>query len=165
MPSFFTPDFGLLFWMLIAFLIVFVLLAKFGFPVIVNMVEKRKDFIDNSLKSAREANEKLANIKSESERLLKEAREQQTLILKEAMATRDNIVKEAQVKAEAEGLRMLNEAKELIQTEKENALHDIKAQVADLSIQIAEKVMRKELKNDAEQSAMIDRLLSEITIK
>ncbi len=129
------------------------------------MVEKRKDFIDNSLKSAREANEKLANIKSESERLLKEAREQQTLILKEAMATRDNIVKEAQVKAEAEGLRMLNEAKELIQTEKENALHDIKAQVADLSIQIAEKVMRKELKNDAEQSAMIDRLLSEITIK
>lgn len=68
MPSFFTPDFGLLFWMLLAFLVVFVLLAKFGFPVIVKMVDERKAYIDGSLKSAREANEKLAHIKVESEK-------------------------------------------------------------------------------------------------
>ena len=72
MPSIFTPDFGLLFWMLLAFLVVFVLLAKFGFPVIVKMVDERKAYIDGSLKSAREANEKLAHIKVESEKILKE---------------------------------------------------------------------------------------------
>ena len=74
LPSILSPDFGLLFWMLLAFLVVFFLMAKFGFPVITNMVEERKKFIDESLKSAREANEKLANIKVESEAILNEAR-------------------------------------------------------------------------------------------
>ena len=89
MPSILTPDFGLMFWMLLAFLVVFGLLAKFGFPTIVKAVEDRKNFIDESLKNAREANEKLANIKVESEQILHEAHEKQAQIIKEAMATRD----------------------------------------------------------------------------
>lgn len=111
LPSILSPDFGLLFWMLVAFVIVFTLLAKFGFPVIIKMVEDRKSYIDESLKNAREANEKLANIKSESAAILKEAREHQAQIIKEAMATRDSIIKEAKDKAQAEGLKLLNEAK------------------------------------------------------
>lgn len=91
LPSILSPDLGLFFWMFIAFLIVFVIMAKYGFPVIIKMVEDRKDFIDESLKNAREANEKLANIKSESEAILRDAREKQAQILKEAMATRDKI--------------------------------------------------------------------------
>lgn len=146
MPSFFTPDFGLLFWMFITFLVVLVVVGKFGFPAIVKMVEERKAYIDESLNKAREANEKLANIQAESEQILKKAREQQAQILKEAMATRDNIVKDAQIKAQVEGQRILDEAKDLIRVEKENALKDIREQVADLSIQIAEKMLRKELK-------------------
>ncbi len=165
MPSFFTPDFGLLFWMFITFLVVLVVVGKFGFPAIVKMVEERKAYIDESLNKAREANEKLANIQAESEQILKKAREQQALILKEAMATRDNIVKDAQIKAQVEGQRILDEAKDLIRVEKENALKDIREQVADLSIQIAEKMLRKELKKSSEQTEMIDRLLNEIVTK
>lgn len=165
LPSILSPDFGLLFWMLIAFLIVFVLLAKFGFPVILKMVDERKSYIDESLKNAREANEKLANIKSESETILREAREQQAQILKEAMVTRDNIIKEARDKAQIEGHRLLDEAKAQIAVEKENALRDIRGTVADLSVQIAEKVMRKQLEKDAEQEQYIERLLNEMTLK
>lgn len=142
-----------------------VVVGKFGFPAIVKMVEERKAYIDESLNKAREANEKLANIQAESEQILKKAREQQALILKEAMATRDNIVKDAQIKAQVEGQRILDEAKDLIRVEKENALKDIREQVADLSIQIAEKMLRKELKKSSEQTEMIDRLLNEIVTK
>lgn len=165
MPSFFTPDFGLLFWMFITFLVVLIVVGKFGFPAIVKMVEERKAYIDESLNKAREANEKLANIQAESEQILKKTREQQAQILKEAMATRDNIVKDAQIKAQVEGQRILDEAKDLIRVEKENALKDIREQVADLSIQIAEKMLRKELKKSSEQTEMIDRLLNEIVTK
>ena len=84
LPAILTPDLGLLFWMLLAFLVVFFVLAKFGFPAIINMVEERKNYIDESLRNAHEANEKLINIQAEGERILKEAREQQSIILKEA---------------------------------------------------------------------------------
>lgn len=163
LPSILSPDLGLLFWMLLAFVIVFLVLKKYGFPVIIKMVEDRKNFIDESLRNAREANEKLANIQSESEALLKQAREQQAQILKEAMATRDNIIKEAREKAQAEGLKILDEAKAQISSEKENALRDIRSTVADLSVQIAEKVMRHQLDQDAEQEKFIERMLDEIT--
>ena len=163
LPSILSPDLGLLFWMLLAFLIVFFLLKKFGFSIIVNMVEERKNFIDESLKNAREANEKLANIQAESEALLKEAREQQATILKEAMATRDIIIKEAKDKAQVEGLKILDDAKAQISAEKENALRDIRSTVADLSVQIAEKVMRRQLDKDAEQEKFIERMLDEVT--
>lgn len=163
LPSILSPDLGLLFWMLLAFVIVFLVLKKYGFPVIIKMVEDRKNFIDESLRNAREANEKLANIQSESETLLKQAREQQAQILKEAMATRDNIIKEAREKAQAEGLKILDEAKAQISSEKENALRDIRSTVADLSVQIAEKVMRRQLDQDAEQEKFIERMLDEIT--
>lgn len=163
LPSILSPDLGLLFWMLLAFVIVFLVLKKYGFPVIIKMVEDRKNFIDESLRNAREANEKLTNIQSESEALLKQAREQQAQILKEAMATRDNIIKEAREKAQAEGLKILDEAKAQISSEKENALRDIRSTVADLSVQIAEKVMRRQLDQDAEQEKFIERMLDEIT--
>ncbi len=163
LPSILTPDLGLLFWMLLAFLVVFSLLAKFGFPIIIKMVEDRKSFIDESLKNAREANEKLANIQSESEALLRETREQQAHILQEAMATRDAIIKEAREKAQAEGHKLLEEAKAQISVEKENALRDIRTTVADISVQIAGKVMRRQLEEDAEQEKYIERLLNEMT--
>ena len=162
LPSILSPDFGLLFWMLLAFLVVFGLMAKFGFPVITRMVEERKNYIDESLKTAREANEKLANIKVESEAMLKEAREQQAQILKEAMATRDHIVSEAREKAQAEGQKLLEEAKAQISAEKENALRDIRSTVAQLSVQIAEKVVRRQLEKDGEQEKLIHKMLDEV---
>lgn len=163
MPSILSPDLGLLFWMFLAFLIVFALVAKYGFPVIIKMVEDRKNYIDESLKKAREANEKLANIKAESEEILRQASERQAQVLKEAMATRDSIVKEASDKAREEGQKLLEEAKAQIAVEKENALRDIRNTVADVSVQIAEKVVRRQLDKDTEDEQYIERLLNEVT--
>ena len=157
-----TPDPGLLFWMVITFGVVFVLLAKYGFPVVIKMVEDRKTYIDNSLKAAREANEQLANVKLESDKVLAQAREEQGRILSEAAATRDRIVKEAQERARREGQRLMDEMKKQIETEKESAIRDIRRQVAVLSVGIAEKIMRSKLADEKAQTELIDRMLDEM---
>lgn len=162
MPSFLTPDPGLLFWMLIAFLVVFLLLAKYGFPIITGMVEKRKQFIDESLSSAREANEKLANIKAECQALLKEAQERQSQILKEATQTSNQIVAESKEKAQEEAARIIEDARRQIQAETERAQRDIRSQVADLSLQIAGKILSREMQKEEEQDRWIDQVLSQI---
>lgn len=165
LPSILTPDFGLFFWMLVAFLVVFLLLAKFGFPVITKSVEERKNFIDESLRKAHEAQERLANIEKEGESILQEAREKQTQILREAAQTRDAIVEQAQEKARQEGSRLLDEAKTAIAQEKNAAIADIRRQVAALSVDIAGKVLRENLKDDKSQMDLIDRMLDEVSAK
>ena len=157
------PSTGLLFWMTITFLVVFFLLWKFGFPVITGMVKERQAFIDDSLRKAHEANERLANIQKEGESILQEAREKQAQILKEAAQTRDAIVEQAQEKARAEGARLMDEAKTAIEQEKKAAIADIRKQVAALSVDIAEKVLRQNLKNDKSQMDLIDRMLDEVS--
>ena len=157
-----TPDPVLLFWMLVTFGVVFFLLAKYGFPIIIKAVEDRKAYIDNSLKSAREANEQLANVKQESEKILAQAREEQNRILSEAAVTRDRIIKDAQDRATVEGQRLMAEVKKQIETEKESAIRDIRRQVAVLSVGIAEKIMRGKLADEKEQNALIDRMLDEM---
>lgn len=162
LPSILTPDFGLLFWMLLSFLIVFFLMVKFGFPVITKMVEERKNYIDESLQKAHEANERLAGIQQESERILNEARARQSEILSQAKATGDSIVRVAREKAQNEGAKLLLDAKAQIAAEKENALRDIRQTVAELSISIAEKVVRQRLSNDAEQQKFVEQMLDEV---
>ena len=157
-----TPDPGLLFWMIIVFGVVFFILAKYGFPVIIRMVEDRKAYIDQSLKTAREANEKLASVKQEGERILAQANEEQVRILNEAAATRDRIINEAKERARLEGDRLMEEMKKQIETEKESAIRDIRRQVAVLSVGIAEKVMRSKLADEKEQMELIDRMLDEM---
>lgn len=163
LPAILTPDLGLLFWMALAFLVVFGVLAKFGFPAIINMVDERKQYIDDSLRKAHEANEKLANIQKEGESILQEAREKQAQILKEATATRDAIVEKAQDKAREEGARLLNEAKAEIENKKQAAISDIRRQVAVLSVEIAEKVLRDKLSTDKAQMDLIDRMLDDVS--
>ena len=165
LPAILTPDFGLFFWMLVAFLVVFFLLAKFGFPVITGMVQERKDFIDESLRKAHEASERLENIKQEGEAILQEAREKQAQIMEEAAETRDTIVQKAQEKAKDEGARLLSEAKAEIEAEKQNAIRDIRGQVVELSVLIAEKVLREKLDTETQQMELIDRLLNEVASK
>lgn len=163
--SLLIPDTGLLFWMALVFFVVLFILWKWGFPVIIKMVDERKAYIDDSLRKAHEANEKLANIRKESESILQEAREKQAQILKEATETRDAIVEKAQTKARDEGARLLSEAKAEIESEKQRAVSEIRAQVAELSVQIAEKVLRAQLSSDKKQMEMIDKLLDEISVE
>lgn len=155
------PEAGLLFWMLLSFGIVFAVLAKFGFPIITKMVEDRNAYIEKSLDAAKEANKQLAHIKEQSEAILASAREEQVKILKDAESTRTRIINESKELARAEGLKELDELRKQIKREKEDAIKDIRRQVADLSVDIAEKIIRNNLSSNAEQMAMIDRLIDE----
>lgn len=161
--SLLLPDSGLLFWMTLVFLVVFFVLWKWGFPSIIKMVNERKEYIDESLAKAEEANLRLANIQKQGEELLMEAREKQAQILREASETRDTIVGQAQEKAHEESACILSEAKAEIESQKQAAIRDIRAQVAELSVQIAEKILQKELSTSAEQTQLIDRLLDDVT--
>ena len=141
------PESGLLFWMVISFGVVFVLLAKFGFPVITRMVEERRVYVEKSLEAAKQANEQLAGIKSESEALLQKAREEQMRILNEAAAAKQ---------------RIIEEAKRQIRLEKEAAIREVRGQIAMLSVDIAEKVIRGKLDSSPAQMTMIERMLDEM---
>jgi F-type H+-transporting ATPase subunit b len=163
LPAILTPDLGLLFWMLLAFAVVFFVLAKYGFPAIINMVDERKKYIDDSLKKAHEASERLENIKQESEAILQDAREKQAQILREAAESRDAIVEQAQVKAREEGARLLDDARVAIEHEKKAAIADIRKQVATLSVEVAEKILRKNLSGDQAQMDLIERMLDDVS--
>ena len=160
--SLLLPDSGLLFWMTIIFLVVFFILWRWGFPSIIKMVNERKNYIDESLAKAEEANLRLANIQKQGEELLMEAREKQAQILREASQTRDTIVEQAQEKAHEESARILSEAKAEIESQKQAAIRDIRTQVGELCVQIAEKILRKQLTTSAEQAQLIDSLLDEV---
>ena len=163
--SLLLPDSGLLFWMFLSFGIVFVVLAKYGFPIIVKMVEGRKTYIDQSLEVAREANAQLSKLKEQGEALVVAANKEQGRLLKEAMQERDKIIHEARKQAEAAAQKELDEVKKQIQIEKDEAIRDIRRQVAILSVDIAEKVIRKNLDDKREQMEMIDRMLDEVLNK
>ena len=159
--SILLPDAGLLFWMLIAFGIVFFILAKYAFPAITSMIDERKRIIDESLKNAEAANARLADINTEGEAMLKAAREEQTKILREAAVAREQILREAREKAEAEGGKILAEARRVIEQEKEDALREIRNTVAELSISVAEKVLRRELSSETAEQNYTERLVDE----
>jgi F-type H+-transporting ATPase subunit b len=157
------PDSGLLFWMTIIFAIVFFILAKFGFPIITGMVDKRAKRIDEAIAAARKAEESLAGLAQEQERLLSEARTEQARILQEAAVQRDNMIVQAQEQAREEAKKIMDEAKARIQEEKEAALRDVRKEVALLSVTIAEKVVRKELSTDKGQMELIDRMIDDLS--
>ena len=154
------PDSGLLFWMTIIFVIVFLVLAKFGFPVITDMVEKRTRRIEDALAAARKAEEAIAHLSEEQERIVAQTKAQQAKMLQEAAAERDKMIAAAQVQAAAEAQKLIEDARSRINEEKEAAMKEIRNEVAKVSLAIAEKVVRKELSSDASQKQLIDDLIS-----
>ena len=156
------PDSGLLFWMTIIFAIVFFVLAKFGFPIITGMVEKRNKRIADSLEAARIAEDAIAHLTEEQERIISETRASQAKLLQEAAAERDKMIALAQDKAREEAQKIMDDARARIQEEKEAAVREVRQEVANLSIAIAEKVIRKELSTDDAQQALVDKLLNEV---
>ncbi|MBR0532931.1 MAG: F0F1 ATP synthase subunit B [Bacteroidales bacterium] len=161
--SLITPDFGLLVWMTLIFGIVFFVLAKWGFPMITDSVQKRADRINESIAKAREAEEKLRNLASEQEALVEKARKEQAAILKEAASSRDAMIEQAKVQARDEAAKILDQAKVQIAAEKESALRDVRKEVAVLSVAVAEKVLRKDLENDASRDELLGRLVDELS--
>jgi F-type H+-transporting ATPase subunit b len=156
------PDFGLLFWMLLAFGIVFVVLSKYGFPVITKMVEDRRKYIEQSLKEAGEAHAALVAIKADSEKILAEAGQQRIQILKESRVAGDKIIADAKQEAAVQVQKQLEESRVALLHEKEEALRAVRSEIALLSIEIAEKVTRASLAKDAAQVQLINNLLDEV---
>lgn len=156
-----TPDFGLLFWMVVIFGLVFFLLAKFGFPVITDMVDKRSAKIAQSLKDADEIEARMASWKVEQAQMLEATRKEQSLMLREATETKARIVADAKAQAQAQADKILSEARARIEAEKESALRDVRKEIALLSVQVAEKVLRHELSDESSQRAFIDQLVDE----
>lgn len=158
------PDLGLLFWTLLAFLIVFFILKKYAWPAIVKGLNDRENSITESLASAERVKLEMAQLKNENEALLTKAREERSLMLKEAKETKDKIVNDAKDEAKAAAAKIIADAHASIQQQKMAALTDLKNQIGKLVIETSEKVLRKELSNKAEHENYIKTLASEVKL-
>lgn len=159
-----TPDHGLLFWTLLSFLVVFFILAKYAWPSIVKGLKEREKSIADSLATAERVKAEMAQLQSENEALLAKAREERATMLKEARDTKDRIISEAKEQAKIEANKIVVDAQAAIQAQKMAALTDVKNQVGTLVIEVAEKVLRRELGNKAEQENYIKQLSNEIKL-
>lgn len=158
------PGIGLIFWSTITFLIVLLLLRKFAWKPILDALHQREDFIDESLQAAETAKAEVANMKAENERLLDEARVERDRIIKEANEAGKRMIEEARDEATKQANRQIEDARQAIQTEKAAALADVKQKVAEMSLAIAEKLIRKELSNEEAQKQLVQEYLQEVKV-
>lgn len=162
--EFVTPGIGLIFWMSVTFLIVLFLLKKFAWKPILNMIHEREASIEEALASAEKAKREMKELQANNERIINEARAERDKMLKEARETKDAIIAEAKGKAQKEADRLLAIARENIQNEKNAAIADLKNQVATLSIEIAEKILKEHLSSDDKQKALVKNLLQDVNL-
>jgi F-type H+-transporting ATPase subunit b len=158
------PNPGTIFWMLIIFGIVVFVLKKFAWKPILNALKEREESIANALNSAEEAKKEVAGLKADNQIFIAEARREKDIILKEAKELKEKIVTEAKDKAMQEAQKAIELARQQIDAEKTAAINDIKTQVAELSISIAEKIIQKELSNKGEQEKMVSGLVDDIKL-
>ena len=159
-----TPEIGLIFWQTIVFLVLILILAKFAWKPILGAVKQREDSINDALSSAETARKELQNLKADNEQLMKETRAERDAILKEARELKEKVLADATEEAQIKADKIVAQAKESIELEKKAAMAELKAQVANLSIEIAEKVVRKELSSKEKQHHMIDDMLGDVTL-
>lgn len=157
-----TPDFGLLFWMTLAFGVVFFVLAKFAFPVINGMLKKREEEINASLENAKRIKEEMENVQEEAQKIIAKTREECDRMLTESRKFSETYMEETKKKANEEGKRIIENAKEAMEHEKMAVVTEVKNQIADISIKVAEKILGKALNSDKEQLDYINRLLQDI---
>ena len=159
-----TPDIGLIFWMTLSFAMVMAILKKFAWKPILQGLKDREDSIKESLSTAEKAREEMAKLKSDNEKLLEEARLERDEIIKEALGTAKTIMAEAKTDASKISGKMIEDAQALINSEKHAALAEIKDQVASLSVEIAKKLMRRNLADDKSQRELVDQFIKETNI-
>jgi F-type H+-transporting ATPase subunit b len=156
------PGIGLIFWMTISFGLVVFLLGKYAWKPILKSLKEREDSIDQALHAADKAREEMKLLQSDNEKLLREAKNERDAILNEARKIREKMIEEARTKANEEAQRIVENAKERIENEKMAAITELKNQIALLSIEIAEKLIREELAKDKKQEALIQKMLDDI---
>ncbi|PHS53264.1 MAG: ATP synthase F0 subunit B [Lutibacter sp.] len=155
---------GLFFWQTILFIALVLLLKKFAWKPILNAVNEREEGIKNALDEAENARKEMQNLTADNERILKEARIERDTLLKEAREMKESIVAEAKEEAQVQANKVVEQAQATIQSEKQAAITDLKNQVAELSIRIAEKVVRRELSDKDKQTKLVEEMLKEVTI-
>ena len=158
------PDFGLLFWTTIAFGLFWLLMSRFAFGPIRDALKKRESDIQGALNEAKQAREEMSQLKAENDKILAQAREERMKILREAKEAKDSIVSEAKEKAKEEAQRIISNAKSEIENQKNAALVEVKNQAGTLALEIAERVIRKQLKGDIEQEQFANSLIEEINL-
>ena len=156
---------GLSFWTIIVFVILLFLLTKYAWKPILKAIKEREKSINDALASAEEAKKEMANWKADNEKLLAQARAERDAMLKEAREIKDKIVNQAKEEAQLESQKIITQAKISIENEKKTALAELKNQVADISLEIAQKVISKELSSQTKQEELIGNLLNDITLK
>lgn len=159
-----TPGIGLIFWQLVTFLIVLFLLAKFAWKPIMKALHEREASIEDALSAAERAKLEIQSLKADNEKLLAEARLERDKILKEASDAGNALVESAKQKANEEGARMIAQAREAIENEKRAAITEVKNMAATLSLDIAERILRKELSNPDAQQALAEDYIREVTL-
>jgi F-type H+-transporting ATPase subunit b len=158
------PSIGLIFWMIVSFSIILFLLKKFAWKPILGMIKEREESIENALAAAEKAKEEMRTLQANNERILHEAKAERDQLLKDAREIREKMIAEAKDAATKEGERLLKAARENIQNEKMAAVTELKNQVASLSIDIAEKILRAELSSDEKQKTLVTTLLKDINL-
>ena len=158
----FTPDFGLIFWMFIAFLILFVVLAIWGWPVILRNMDERADTIDKGVEYAREAKSQLESARADAQKYIEEAQAKQAEMLREAARMKSQIIEEAKQEASAEAKKVMDAAKVSIEQQRKEAELQFRNEVSRFSLDIAEKMVRNQMKDQKAQEALVNRLLDEI---
>jgi F-type H+-transporting ATPase subunit b len=158
------PSIGLIFWMAVSFSIILFILKKYAWKPILGMIKEREESIENALAAAEKAKEEMKALQSNNERILAEARAERDTLLKEAREMKDKIIAEAKGQATKEGERLLKSARENIQNEKMAAITELKNQVATLSIEIAEKILKSELSTDEKQKTLVNTLLKDVNL-
>lgn len=158
------PEFGLLIWTLLVFLIVFLILKKYAWPAIVKGLNEREKSIADSLATAQKVRGEMEQLKNENEALLAKAREERALLLKEARDAKDKIINEAKEQAKIEAGKIITDAHAAIEQQKMAALTDVKNQVGNLVIEVAEKILRRELSNKGEQENYIKQLSNDVKL-
>lgn len=158
----FKPEFGLVFWMLIVFLIILGILAKFAWPVIIRSIEERADFIDSGVKYTQDAVKKLNEAKEQARLLIEDAHKQQVNTLQETERMRQKMIEEAKEAARGEAQKVIDDAHASIEQAKREAELQLKKQVGRLALEVAGKLLRKDLEGDGEQEALVDRILDEM---
>ncbi len=154
-----TPGIGLMFWATFTFLLLLILLRKFAWKPILSMVKEREKSIEEALSAAQKAKEQMETLTANNEKIIIEARKEREQMLKEAREIKDKIISEAADAAKEEGRKLLEQARQNIELEKSAAIVEIKNQVANLSVEIAEKILKKELSSDAKQKDYIETLI------
>jgi F-type H+-transporting ATPase subunit b len=155
---------GLIFWMLVSFSLVMYILAKYAWGPIMKGIHQREDTIEKALEAANEAKKEMLQLKAGNEQLLRDAKDERDALMRDARKVRESILDEARAKAAEESARILENARENIQFEKMAAINELKNQIASISIEIAEKLIGKELENKEQQQQLTEKLLKEVKI-